>query len=71
MYIKIFQERQNLHKDQNFCMEIVSLEGLISISSNLGTFIFEDKCLIPQLKVILQVIEEETDNFFQEIEHLP
>jgi len=33
--------------DQNFCMDIVNLEFLIS-TSNVGSLKFMDQCLIPQ-----------------------
>ena len=37
----------------NFVWSIINLERLISIS-NVGTFEFEDTCLIPHLKLSLQ-----------------
>ena len=40
-------------RSELFCVNIVNLDCLISIS-NMGTFKFADQCLIPQLKLSLQ-----------------
>ena len=53
--------------DHNFCKDIVVLDRLISISY-MGTFKFEDQCLITQLKLSMQGItntgiEEEFNPF--------
>ena len=39
--------------NRNFCVDIVNHEHLITIS-NVGTYKFKYKCLIPQLKLSLQ-----------------
>ena len=40
-----------LTRDRNFCVDIVNLERLLSIS-NVGTLKSKDQCLVPSIKDI-------------------
>ena len=50
--------KKNISEFVNFVFSIIHLKRLISIS-NVGSFKFDDKCLIPQLKVSLLGLQAE------------
>ena len=51
----------NISELENFVFSIIHLKRLISIS-NVGSFKFDDKCLIPQLKVSLLGLQAEVQS---------
>ena len=52
-FLKNLQSAIQVIWDRNFCVDIVNIKRLFSIF-NVGTFKFEDQCLISQLKISLQ-----------------